>query len=41
MLHHNYNSYLKNTNIVDYASGDVNGDKIDDNIFLTGMPWAT
>lgn len=37
MLHYNYSSYFKNTNIVDYASGDVNGDRIDDNIILTGI----
>lgn len=37
MLHYNYSSYFKNTNIVDYASGDVNGDKIDDKIILIGI----
>ncbi|ROR23975.1 hypothetical protein EDD66_112106 [Mobilisporobacter senegalensis] len=37
MTHNNFNTNMGSVSIVDHASGDVNGDRIADNIYLTGI----
>lgn len=37
MLYNKFKSYINNSNIIAYAYGDVTGDKIDDNVYLTGI----
>lgn len=37
MIYNNFNTHMTNSNVFDYASGDVNGDNITDNVYLTGI----
>ena len=36
MYHYNFGPYRISPNIVAYARGDVNGDRVPDNVYLTG-----
>ncbi|WP_226679437.1 hypothetical protein [Mesobacillus jeotgali] len=37
MQNHYYNSNVRNSTVVGFARGDVNGDKIPDTVYVTGM----
>lgn len=37
MQNYDYNPYVRNSTVVAFARGDVNGDKIRDSVYVTGM----